>query len=45
MDAATIKKILQDKLGIKKDIIALKQVREEPAHLTIMLENLGESKR
>ncbi|HUU41301.1 MAG TPA: DUF169 domain-containing protein [Desulfatiglandales bacterium] len=33
MDAATIKKILQDELGIKKEIIALKQVREEPAHL------------
>ena len=33
MDAATIKKILHDELGIKKEIIALKQVREEPAHL------------
>ena len=45
MDAATIKKILHEELGIKKEIIALKQVREEPSHLVIMLENLEESKK
>ncbi len=33
MDTATIKTRLHDELGIKKEIVALKQVKEEPSGL------------
>jgi hypothetical protein len=32
MDAAAIKSILRDKLGIKREILALKRVKGEPAY-------------